>query len=328
MIQPTPPSRFGGFRQWFRQWRRGVKSRMPYVRRREYRLLHEKHYRLLDAIGTDHPLCNECAIVALKAPASSLGSEVCLFVTYAPLPSIKRHVLRHVDALMACGLDVVLIVNTPHSADSFQVDGALLDRLAGLYVRANQGFDFAAWCHVRSLIEQQLQSCERLLITNDSIVGPLGEGQLERAWARVRASDADVVGLTESTSPRRHLQSFFLVFQRQALHSRALANFWRDVRSLPTKQLVIDFYETFLTHRLRAAGLVCQPLFALSSPEASLVNDVYYRWSELLGHDFPYVKASVLEEFWGSSDVAQLVPSAIREEYEFANANTPKSVCT
>ena len=322
MIQP---SQLGGFQHWFRQWRRNVKSRMPYVRRREYRILQDRHTQLLEAIGTDHPMCNECEISTLKAPAASLGSEVCLFVTYAPLPVIKRHVLRNVEALLACKLTVVLIVNTPHSADSFQVENSLLDRLGGFYVRANHGFDFAAWCHVHSLIEPQLQSCERLLITNDSIVGPLGEGQLERAWARVQASEADVVGLTESTSPRRHLQSFFLVFQRRALRSRALANFWRDVRSLPSKQLVIDFYETFLTHRLRTAGLVCQPLFALSSLSAPATNDIYYRWTELLKHDFPYIKASVLEEFWSSGDVTKLVPAPIREEYEFANANTPKS---
>jgi SAM-dependent methyltransferase len=114
-------------------------------------------------------------------------------------------------------------------------------------VRENLGFDFAAWAHGLTLCAAP--GLTRLYLVNDSIVGPLDCGAFAALVERVRKSSADVVGLTENTRPLPHLQRFF---SSSSAHAR-----W----PLPTKEQVIDVYETRLTERLRRAGLATEALF-------------------------------------------------------------------
>lgn len=325
MTQGPPPfrrdlaARLIDLRLAFMRLRRAFKARLPYVRRRVYRKLERRYAEAITALRTAPAEVDACALRVAKAAAGPLGPDLCLFVTYAPVPRLKRHVVRHVEALLEAGVKVVLVANTPLPPDRLEVDPPLLDRLTGLYVRANEGFDFAAWAHALRLLEDRLGGCERIVLTNDSIVGPLRPGQLVELFARIRASTADVLGLTENSEPRPHLQSFFLVFQRRALSAPHFVPFWRSVRSLPRKELVIDFYETWLTEQLSSGGLRCEPLFQLSGRGEPGANDVYYRWPQLIEAGCPFVKTSVLEAFWGSRAVEALVPREILDAYEFAN---------
>lgn len=304
----------------FMRWRRRLKATSPYVRRRVHRKLEARYAELAAALCVAPEPADACGIVVAKALKGARGSDLCLFVTYAPQPRLKSHVVRHVEALKAAGVMVVLIVNTPLPPERLEIDPGFRDSLAGLYVRANVGFDFAAWAHVILLAGDRIADCARLILTNDSVVGPLRGGQLVGLMERIRLSSADVLGLTENVEPRPHLQSFFLVFQRSALESAGFAQFWRGVRILPTKDLVIALYEANLTGRLSGQGLRCEPLFRLSGPATAAVNDVYFRWAELIESGFPFVKTSVLETFWGSRAVRQLVPREILDGYEFANS--------
>ena len=308
----------------WRHWRRLAKSRLPYVRRREYAKLEQRYRAITDALGQGLAPCTDAAITALKPVNGLLGTEVAFFVTYAPTPALKQHVVRHVEALLSTGMQVVLVANTPLRAEQVAIEPALLDRLAGAYVRDNLGFDFAAWAHVHALLEANLVGCERLLLTNDSIVGPLRAGQLEAVMTRVRASRADVVGLTEYHAPRYHLQSFFLVFQHRAIQSNALGGFMHEVKNLPSKELVIDFYETVLSDRLARAGLQLEALFPSMAGSVFESNDTSERWDELVDNGFPYVKTSMLEKHWNNPRMQALVPAEIRDSYEFANARAAK----
>lgn len=326
MTQGIPPTarsfaaRLVDHRLALKRWRQRLKDRLPFVRRSVHRRLEGQRDRLAAALRAAPEPADRCAIAAVKAPAGALGPELCLFVTYSPQPRLKRHVVRHVRALQSAGVRVILIVNTPLAPERIEVDPPLRDALAGLYVRENVGFDFAAWAHVWLLLQDRLAGCERLLLANDSLVGPLRNEQLAGILERIRGSGADVVGLTANLEPRLHLQSFFLAFGRRALASPAFARFWRGVRILPAKELVVHAYEAGLTEELAAEGLRCEPLFRLPGAEAAGANDVYFRWPRLIEAGFPFVKASVLEEAWGSRAVRALVPSELLDEYEFANA--------
>jgi lipopolysaccharide biosynthesis protein len=289
------------------------------VRRREYAKLDRRYRAMVDALGADLPRADQARITVLDGVAARPGPELALFVSYAPQPQLKRHVVRHVEALLDAGLQIVLIINTPLAPDAIEIDGGLRARLAGVFVRENAGFDFGAWAHVFGLLRESLAGCERLLLTNDSIVGPLRAGQLAAVLERVRSSPADVIGLTEYHAPRQHLQSFFLVFQHRALQGNTLGRFMHEVRNLPDKELVIDLYETVLTRRLLSAGLRCDALFPSMAGSAFESNDTSERWQELVDKGFPYVKTSVLEKHWGTPRMIRLVPAEIRDAYEFAN---------
>ncbi|MDE2299852.1 MAG: hypothetical protein KGL99_14845 [Burkholderiales bacterium] len=295
------------FRDLFRSWRRNLKARLPYVRRREYRILERKYGELIDGLGHT-PRASLARLHALKPMTGPWVGDVCLFVTFASKPHIKRHVQAHLENLLRAGVNVVLIVNTELAPDQIVLDAALSSRLSGVLVRENVGFDFAAWAHAYLLCEQR-DRWTRLMLVNDSIVGPLNTADFDRMLMRLRNSIVDVVGLTESRSPLPHVQSFFLVFNATALRSKVVQDFFQHMLSLPTKSQVIDVYETRLTQVLRLHGLRCEALFDPLSHDPHSSNDTYFRWDQLIHAGFPYIKASVLAKFAGSARIAGLIPA-------------------
>lgn len=295
------------FRDAFRRLRKAAKAKMPYVRRREYRLLAERHEALVAAFTTDARAATDAQVEVVKAPDPWLAGEVCLFAAYAPTPELKPHVRAHLGSLAHAGFAVVLVVNTDLDRRSLRLDPALLDGLAGCIVRENAGFDFAAWGHAYSL-GGGFPRCARLLLANDSMIGPLDERAYAALIGRLRASGADMVGLTENRTPQPHLQSYFLAFGPRALASEPFRRAFGGMRSLPTKELVIDAYETSLTPRLIRAGLSAAALFPPLYDEPRSGDDTMTRWRELIDAGLPFVKASLLRSPQHGDTVRAVIP--------------------
>lgn len=295
-------------RDVFRRVRKAVKARLPYVRQREYRILRQRHDELIAAFTTGARPAAEAGFVVLKNPEALLAGEICLFAAFAPTTELKPHVRTHVESLAGAGFAVVLAVNTDVERRSVRIDPALLDRLAGCIVRENVGFDFAAWGHAYS-IGRGFPQCTRLLLVNDSIIGPLEERSFKALIERLRASSADIVGLTENRTTHRHLQSYFLSFGQRALASQAFHRAFAGMRSLPTKELVIDAYETSLTRLLEGTGLRAAALFPPLYDEPRSGDDTTTRWRELIDAGFPFVKASLLRSPRHGDAVRAVVPA-------------------
>ena len=301
---------FRRFRDAFRRLRKAVKARLPYVRRREYRILAERHQALIAAFTTGARLATDAEVVVLKAPDVSLAGEICLFATFAATPGLKPHVPAHVASLARAGFAVVLVANTDLDRRSLRIEPALLARLAGCIVRENAGLDFAAWAHAYCL-GQGFPRCTRLLLANDSVIGPLDERSFEALIERLRASDADMVGLTENRTPQRHLQSYFMAFGPRALASPAFRRAFAGMHALPTKELVIDAYETSLTRQLERAGLRAESLFPPLYDEPRSGDDTTSRWRELVDAGFPFVKASLLRDPRRAGAVRAVIPAQL-----------------
>jgi len=288
-----------------RRWRRTLKSRLPYVRRREYVKVRDKYELLTRTLGMGVRRADEAAIVVRKPCTARLTGNVCFFLSFQPAAALKPHVARHLEHLLAQGLHVVLILNAAVAPSDVVIDPALEARLEGVFVRENAGYDFAGWAHVHTLLRPLLDA-ERLFLVNDSIVGPLHAGDLASVMERIRRSPADVIGLTEALKPVPHLQSFFLAFGRRALPE--LARFFGEVLCFDDKATVIDVYETQLTARAQRGGLVCEALFPALSDDPHASNDTFFRWPELIRAGFPYIKTSVLAQFAGDPELAALIP--------------------
>jgi hypothetical protein len=81
------------------------------------------------------------------------------------------------------------------------------------------------------------------------------------------------------------------------------------MRSLPTKELVIDAYETSLTRQLERAGLRAEALFPPLYDEPRSGDATTSRWRELLDAGFPFVKASLLRDPRRAEAVRAVVPA-------------------
>lgn len=287
-----------GLKEAWRTWRRQFKARLPYVRIREHRVLQQKYASLIEAVDGLATPAAQARVNAVHALNPSLSGEVCFFVSFASHPDLKPHVVEHITRLLDAGVAVVLTVNTDLPEQAVRVPPRLSERLSGVLIRENTGFDFGAWAHTYSLCKAagiDTSQWTRLLLLNDSIVPSSNAGHFAQMLKRLRASTADLVGLTESLWPQRHVQSYFLALNASALQNAVVQNSLLRMLNLQTKSQVIDVYETRWPGLLQAQGLRIEALFPSLSTDPLSSDDTSLRWAELLQAGFPYVKTRVLD---------------------------------
>lgn len=229
--------------------------------------------------------------------------DVCLFVTHSPDCTVKPHVAHHVAALMNAGFQVILIAATDRLAVANRLKS--FNAPAGLIARSNRGYDFGAWADTLRAMPD-LWDASRLLLVNDSVIGPTRKGP--DLFLRLKQSTADLVGLVESYQYARHLQSFFLLMNRPALAHTALRDFWSGVENLVDKSHVIRNYEVRFTSVCRDAGLNVQSLYPydLFASKGRAFNPTIELWSDLLRRGFPYVKVQLIRDFLPPPNILML----------------------
>lgn len=242
------------------------------------------------------------AIRVCKRPGPAPAGRLCLFLAYAPGGRLRPHVETYLRALLDADLAVVLVVALDDVARDPVIP--LLDRLAGVYLRENKGFDFGAWAHVLA-IEPRLYRARLLVLANDSVFGPFRPADMHDILRRVEESPADVVALTDNHQRGWHLQSYFLAFKEQAISSFVFQNFMLAVQNLETRDEVIDEYELALGPALVAAGIRCEALFPSAADDA---NPTLAGWRELISRGFPFLKIAALRDPLPEAD-----PSGWRE---------------
>ena len=224
------------------------------------------------------------------------GDEIALFVTHSATGRIKPHVAPYLKALAKAGIKPLLIVVTDREVD---VPQALADIAAGVMVRANAGYDFAAWAHAIHL-HPEVFGAGLLYLANDSLIGPVDTTRFDDLLGRVRASDADMVGLTESQEYRWHVQTFFVALKPRLLSSWWLHAFFDQVRILSDKDAVIRNYEVRFAGAVEQSGHRVEILF----PSDHAANPTLYDWRGLIERGFPFVKALLVRGHFDEVDLS------------------------
>jgi lipopolysaccharide biosynthesis protein len=223
----------------------------------------------------------------IRKPTILSGDQVCLFVTYTPDGTIPAHALFHARAWAEAGFKVNLTV--------------VLDRLekfsssqdlafaAGVLLRANQGYDFGAWAATIAQLPE-LRTTSLLCIANDSVYGPLNT--FSTMIDRIKMTDADVIGLTESYERTRHFQSYMMLFRQNSLCHPSFIKFWRNIRT-GDRSFVIQNYELKLMALMEKNGLRTVALYPM--PERG-PNPTLMFWRELIADGFPFLKVQLLRD--------------------------------
>ena len=132
------------------------------------------------------------------------------------------------------------------------------------------------------------RGAKSLALINDSIVGPLKAERFAGLFQRIRASDAHLVGLTESFEIRRHFQSYFLVAKAEGV--AALLAFLSEVKAYRDKHAVIVTCEVPLLERCLSLRLRSEALFPTTMPGNATLEE----WRDLIARGFPFVKVAAL----------------------------------
>ena len=186
-----------------------------------------------------------------------IGSKVALFVHFDGQGVVRPYVRVYLSALREAGFSVLFVTNAgrlvPESLDALQ------SLCAGILIRRNKGYDFAAMREGLRHFGLPRADTQMLLIANDSVYGPLRP--LKELFARIDFGRADIWGATESWQARYHLQSYFLVAGPKAFHHPGWAAFWAQVRPVASKSWVISRYEVGFTQWMIRAGLTCAAIW-------------------------------------------------------------------
>jgi hypothetical protein len=227
----------------------------------------------------------------------SLSGEVALFVTHSPHGRLKPHVCHYLESLKRENISVILIVNADRPSEVS--DNNFANVIDGVFVRQNEGYDFAAWAHVLHLHPEPFNA-EILYLLNDSVIGPTNDIAFHDLLTRLRNSPADVVGLTENFDRAWRIQSYFLALKHCALSSAELRKFINSVVSYTDIEDVINEFEVRFASILKAAGFNCEPLF----PATDVRDPTTYHWKRLLQSGFPFVKVKTIRDVIAGVDIS------------------------
>jgi glycosyltransferase involved in cell wall biosynthesis len=237
----------------------------------------------------------EAKIRCLKTP--SFSDEVALFATHSPHGRLKPHVRHYIESLKRQGISTVLVVNIESPLDATDVNvGVATD---GIFIRQNEGFDFAAWAHILRLCPE-LFDAKILYLLNDSVIGPTNDAAFDDLLTRLRNSRADVIGLTENFDRAWHLQSYFLAVKRRALSSAELRELFDSIVSYRDLDDVISQCELPFASSLKVAGIDCEALF----PATDGRDPTVYHWKRLLQSGFPFVKVKTIRGVFAGLDIS------------------------
>jgi hypothetical protein len=218
-------------------------------------------------------------------------ARVCLFSHFDRDGIVDDYVVRYLEALRGCALDIVFVSTAPTLRPEALARVAPL--CAAVLLRENVGFDFGSW---RAALDSYpwILDGELLVVANDSVYGPVRA--LRPLFDRMSARACDFWGMTESRQLSQHLQSYFLAFGKECLQSEAFRAFFADVAFFDDKKQVIDAYELTLTGRLAAAGLRWAAVAPHIELDGRLLNPVHHLWRSTLDGGVPFVKVELLRD--------------------------------
>ena len=203
---------------------------------------------------------------------------------------MTRAVCTLVEELQSSDYHVVVCSGSEASGALEWDHTVATDRLTVLR-KPNLGYDFGSWSIALDMIPQIARS-ERVLLVNDSMIGPFTS--LDPVLAKFDTTRADVWALTDTSQFGHHLQSYFLGFHNGVLADRPLQAFWADIRHHTDKMRIILDYEVGFGHLLRAEGYSTDAAFPNEFVVSSGQNPVILGWKRLLELGFPFVKRELL----------------------------------
>ena len=180
---------------------------------------------------------------------------------------------RLIAELRAAGF-LIVAVDTSARLPETELDCDLLIH------RRNVGWDFASWMSTLARFPWLMNESSRLLLINDSNVGPLRP--LSELFERARGLDVDVWGITDSWDIKYHIQSYFLHFNASALRSGDLADFVDSFSFPSVKEKIIGYGEIGLSQFLLARKLRLGVLFPYAKLAQSFMDSFTERADRVL----------------------------------------------
>ena len=216
----------------------------------------------------------------------------CIFVHYDKDSLISSDCVHHIQKLSDyCDLFFV------SSSENLEKLSEEVDKIKPfckqILIRNNSGYDFGCWSHVIRKNYSQLCEYEGVLLANDSNWGPLHDFSDTFSKINNLLAEVDFAGLTSSTTPSWHLQSFFIMYSKKVFRSSYFKQHWFNIGKLNSKFDIIMTYEVNWSTRLKRLGFIGTSLYGDSS---TANNPTHVDWKNLIKNNYPYLKKELIRD--------------------------------
>ncbi len=200
--------------------------------------------------------------ISVLTPAPN---RLVVFACFDPDGEIAPHVRRHIEAWRTESRRLIAVTTSSLTDEARAWLGANTE----LVERENYGYDFYSY-RTGILAAGDLSGYDEVVICNDTFVGPLRP--YAGIFADMAAVPVDFWGMTRSLRIAPHLQSFFVVFRRWVVGSKAFADFWQGMAPVSDRREVIHRYEVGLSRRLVEAGFTMGSYFTETDGDRRLAR--------------------------------------------------------
>ena len=215
----------------------------------------------------------------------------CVFVHYDKDSLISPDCVHHVSKLSEY-CDIFFVSSSESLAKSPKEVAKVKSYCKQILIRKNSGYDFGCWSHVIRTNYSELCNYEGVLLANDSNWGPLHDFSDTFLKINNLLADVDFLGLTSSTTPSWHLQSFFVMYSRRVFSHPYFRQHWFNIGIYQSKFDIIMNYEVAWSTRLKRLGFCGMSLYGASTAS----NPTHEDWKELLDSNYPYLKKELIRD--------------------------------
>jgi len=243
--------------------------------------------------------------------------RLCIYAHYDKNQIIDDYVIYQLR-YYSLFFDKIIFVST--SCNPFE-----LSKLRGItthnMIRENTGYDFMSW-KTGLDAETDLNSFNELVLTNDSVYGPIFS--LEDLFKKMAEVPCDFWSPTENIEVKPHLQSYFLVFKKNVFSSPAFKEWMESFKSLENKKDYVTKFEVALTERLKEAGFVSAVSFKSTFSMAAVAYSAAQSFKSAVVKNSPNVLEQVQEKSSYSKIRRWITPNpTLRQWRKLIKARSP-----
>ncbi|MDR0571849.1 MAG: hypothetical protein LBG48_03295 [Rickettsiales bacterium] len=219
-----------------------------------------------------------------KFDQSINNKKFALFAHYDINNIIDDYVFYYINELSKLEYNIILI--TSNTLQYF-VDTSII---SSIIIRKGKGYDFTNWACAFAAYPE-LFSANEILLCNDSVFGPINP--IKPIHDVMNSKDCDFWGLSDNQEITPHIQSYYMVFKKNAVQSSTFKDIF-SANYVNTREEAI-FIESNLTTILFKAGLKPFSYVSYRQMPINKISYVHYFWKPLIKWcGFPFIKRNLL----------------------------------
>lgn len=225
--------------------------------------------------------------------------RILIYVIYENQSTIQKYKVIFLESLASLCDEILIVVN----GDLSESDRKILTGYGEVVVRENEGYDTAAFRHgILTLGQEHLKQFDELLLVNDTNIGPFGN--IEDSFKKMEKKNidfwgisygeeqADITGINPYKYIPVHLQTFFLVIEKNLLNYSGFYRYWESLEDTNSRNKAIGKHETVFTKHFGDLGFRHSALTLNNQDSAMYIHPL-----TMLKEGVPLIKYTALNNY-------------------------------